>query len=113
MAIPEIVLGEDVTMNLTVQDSDGDVVDVSDASGIQVVLFKTDFSERVAGPYTASSGATGADWSNGIVPVNVEGDDTSGAAVTELYAQLKVTGGSQAGDYYSRVKIRAIKDMFA
>lgn len=109
--IPELTLGDDINLSITLVDADGDAVNVSNATSIDVALIKTDHSAIVAGPYTADIGATGATWATGIVVVPVLGADTNNAAVTALKSEVRVIGGDNPGTYFGRVNIKAIQGL--
>lgn len=109
--IPELTLGDDIDLEITLVDADGDVVNVSAADSIDVALIKTDHSAIVAGPYTASSGYTGATWSSGVVVVPVLGVDTNDAGVIALKSEVRVIGGANPGTYFGRINIKAIQGL--
>lgn len=52
---------------------------VAAASSIVAALEAADRSRRLAGPYTAASGTTGADWSTGLVVVDLPKADLDAA----------------------------------
>jgi len=84
------------------QQSDGTAYDVSGRT-ITCSLRKELGSGRAslaAGPWTCSSGATGADWANGIVIATIDGTDTGSLTPGKYYLEVTV---DNAGDDVTRV----------
>lgn len=83
-----IVTGDDIDLSVTLQDAAGAAVNVSTATEIKVALRTP--STSVAGPYTASSGYTGASWSTGVVIVRVPSADSGAIPTTATTVQVEV-----------------------
>ncbi len=111
MSVPEITLGVDSPVIITLVDSDNVAVNVSDASDIKFALTKTDHSAVVGEIYTASISASQAAWSSGEIAGTILGADTLAAGVTSCISEVKVTGGQNAGSYYGRVFIKCIEGL--
>lgn len=79
-----VPIGMDASVRLTCQDDAGAAVNLSAATLVSVAAVSFDGLSLLAGPYTASSGATGANWSAGIVAVTIPS-----AATASLPARVR------------------------
>jgi hypothetical protein len=95
--VTEIVTGDDTTLRLTLQAADGGIQPLSGATSVQVALVSLDRTATLAGPYTAVSTHPDADWTNGLVAVDVPGTDTAALAVTrcEIEVQAVLADGKK------------------
>lgn len=110
MADPiDLPAGGTVPFSFTVK-KDGVVVDISGASEVKVALItRTQPRTLIGTAVTATSGAVGADWENGVVAGVFENENTS--AITHrghADIQVKVTTGGEPEFYFAEKAVDII-----
>jgi len=83
-----IVTGDDVALPVTLK-KDGATFAIAQAATVQAALVTQDRSSVLAGPVVCSSSATGADWANSLVIVEIASTLT-GAIVSYEPALLEI-----------------------
>jgi hypothetical protein len=90
MTQTQIVTGDDIDLSISLQTSAGVAVNVSAATEIKVALVNTGRTGYQAGPYTASSGTSGASWSTGVVVVRIPSADSTAITVSVVEVEVQV-----------------------
>ena len=100
----QLMTGYDLDVEITVQDADGAVVDLSTASAIQARLVRGDHAAPLTPVYTASSSYGGANWALGKVVVAVAAADTAAITVPFGLWELKVTIAGKLKPYLGTIR---------
>lgn len=88
MSAEVIVIGDDVRIERTLMIGD-DAYDASGATSIKVAFVSTDHSTKLTADIEQDENASGADWANGVVIIEMAAADTAditddGPAILEL-----------------------------
>lgn len=103
-----IVTGDDIDLSVTLQTSGGSAVDVSAATSIKVALANPTRTASVAGPYTASSGTSGASWGSGVVVVRVPAADSAAITNASVLVEVQVVLGGATTTYLGTARVAVI-----
>ena len=105
-----LIIGSTVLFSVDVEDRDGVSVNVAAASEIKVSITTIDRKTRLAGPYAASAGTAGANWSSGRIVVSVPAADTTALTQEYAQAQVRVVIGGVTTHYLAAARILLVKD---
>jgi hypothetical protein len=92
----EVFTGDDWDIAVTLK-KDGSPFDVSTATAIEAAIVSTDDRgvEVLVPAVTLDSGATGADWANGVVVVEIPSASTGSLSSGAAYIEIQVTMGGK------------------
>ena len=113
MTQTQIVTGDDIDLTVTLQTAAGVAVNVSSATEIKVALANLARTASVAGPYTASSGYSGASWSTGVVVVRIPAADSDLITSGAVYVDARVTLAGVITTYLGTDKITVVNGVIS
>jgi len=92
----EVFTGDDWNISITLK-KDGAAYNVSTASEILASVVSDDQNapSTIVGAVACSSGTTGADWTNGLVVIEVPNATTSPLTAREAWVEIQITLGSK------------------
>lgn len=94
MSAPVIVTGDDVRFPVTMTVDDA-AYDASGATSVKAALVSADRTTKLTGDIVQDAGASGADWANGVIMIEMDATDTAditdyGAAIIEVQVDKSI-----------------------
>lgn len=113
MTAAVLISGDDTDVTVSLQDANGAAVSITGATSVLVALVRPNRAAVIAGPYTASSGYTGASWGTGVVVVPVPGADTLRANVPGCEIEVEVILAGKKTTYLGASRIQVVKGLIS